>query len=168
MVHVDVQVACDGAEIPGRKALAGWVREALFARPDRPFPERRLELTVRIVDESEGVWLNETYRRRCGATNVLSFPFSSPIDADVDADGQALLGDVVICAPVAAREAHAQGKEPRAHWAHLVIHGTLHLLGHDHEGGPAAERMEALECEILARLGFPDPYQVQPHLQPET
>lgn len=97
--------------------------------------------------------LNARYRGRDYATNVLSFPAELPPGVDVP-----LLGDIVVCAPVVAREAAEQHKAPRAHWAHMLVHATLHLLGHDHEQPHDATRMEALETRILAALGFPDPY----------
>lgn len=111
-------------------------------------------LALRIVDEHEGHALNRHWRGRDHATNVLSFPADLP-----EALPERWLGDIVLCAPLIAREADAQGKPPRAHWAHLAVHGLLHLLGHDHIDPAQAEAMEAMETRILARLGFPDPYQ---------
>jgi probable rRNA maturation factor len=109
---------------------------------------------LRIVDEPEGAELNQAWRNRSAATNVLSFPAELPENPALR-----VLGDLVLCAPVVRREARAQGKPQAAHWAHLVIHGTLHLLGYDHTVESEAEVMEALECAVLAGLGFPDPYQ---------
>jgi probable rRNA maturation factor len=100
--------------------------------------------------------LNARYRHGDYATNVLSFPAELPAGVDLP-----LLGDIVVCAPVVNREAAAQRKAPRAHWAHMLVHGTLHLLGHDHERAREAARMEALEKRVLAGLKFPDPYQEQ-------
>jgi probable rRNA maturation factor len=134
------------------------------------------ELTIRIVGESEGAALNQRFRGRSGPTNVLSFPFEAPAlpEASPDADAvfddydelalqfEAMIGDLVICAPVVRREALEQNKPLEAHWAHMVIHGVLHLLGHDHIDAAEAERMEALETEVLGRLGFPPPYEVVP------
>ena len=109
------------------------------------------EVTLRYVGEAEGRRLNGEYRKRDYATNVLSFPYGEP--------GQAAYGDIVVCAPVVAREAREQGKDVAAHHAHLVVHGVLHLRGYDHERGAAdARRMESLERRILRELGFPDPY----------
>ena len=112
------------------------------------------ELSIRIVDEAESADLNHTYRHKSGPTNVLSFPCEVPDGVPLD-----LLGDLVICAPVVAREAQAQGKASEAHWAHMVIHGVLHLRGYDHIDTAEAERMEALEIDILSRLGYPNPYE---------
>ena len=98
--------------------------------------------------------LNTRYRGKPAPTNVLSFP----MPADGNGKARAMIGDLVVCAPVVAREAREQGKALRAHWAHMVIHGTLHLLGFDHERSSDARRMEGRERELLARLGFPDPY----------
>lgn len=117
------------------------------------------ELTVRIVDEPESQALNRDYRGRDKPTNVLSFPFEPP--PGMPAEAAAILGDLVICAPFVAREAREQGKPERDHWAHMVVHGALHLLGYDHQEPMEAERMEAMERHILAGLGVPDPYQEQ-------
>ncbi len=112
------------------------------------------EMTIRLVDEAEGRELNHTYRHKDYATNVLSFPADVPDDMlDIP-----LLGDLVICVQVVEREASEQGKALEAHWAHLVIHGCLHLLGYDHIDDDEAEEMEALERTLLAELGHSDPY----------
>lgn len=143
-VEVDVQYAAPG---PPGGAIQNWARAAIAReRPDG-------ELTVRIVDEDEGRRLNERWRKGKGATDVLSFPCELPPGVPCK-----LLGDVVICAPVAQRKAQEQGRDDTAYWAHLVVHGTLHLLGYDHQQEDEAQRMEAREAEILGRLGFPDPY----------
>ncbi|MCB1807111.1 MAG: rRNA maturation RNase YbeY, partial [Candidatus Competibacteraceae bacterium] len=112
------------------------------------------ELTIRLVDEAESSMLNESYRHKQGPTNVLSFPFEAPIP-EID---MPLLGDIVICVPVVEHEAAEQNKPLMAHWAHLVIHGVLHLQGYDHQTETEADVMEALEVTLLDRLGFPDPY----------
>ncbi len=111
------------------------------------------ELAIRIVDTGEGLSLNQTYRGRDYATNVLSFPVEPPPGIEL-----ALIGDLAICAPVVEREALEQGKRPRDHWAHLTIHGVLHLLGYDHVRDPDAQVMEALETRILADMDIADPY----------
>jgi probable rRNA maturation factor len=112
------------------------------------------ELVVRIVDEAESAALNDRYRGKPEPTNVLSFPCESP-------PGLALphLGDLVICAPVVEREAREQGKPSEAHWAHMLVHGLLHLRGYDHQNEAEAETMEALESAILGQLGYPNPYE---------
>ncbi len=147
-LELDVQIALDLPGLPAEADFRRWA-EAALAGADY---QQDAELTLRIVNEAESAALNETYRHKPGPTNVLSFPFETPPEVD-----SALLGDVVICAPVVLREAIVQGKTPEAHWAHLVAHGVLHLLGYDHDE-TQAEAMEALEIRILAGLGFPDPY----------
>lgn len=112
------------------------------------------ELVVRLVDEAESQALNHQYRGQDRPTNVLSFPADLPPDIDLS-----LLGDIVICASVVDREASEQKKAPEAHWAHLTIHGVLHLLGHDHQNNQEAERMETQECAILSSLGYANPYE---------
>jgi probable rRNA maturation factor len=156
---VDRQVACEATDIPATEPLKAWVQAAVIAGAAvRP---ATAELTVRIVGEAESAELNEHYRGRAGPTNVLSFPFDLPpgIDTDALTEMPTLLGDLVICAPVVLREAAEQGKETTAHWAHLVVHGVLHLLGHDHIEPAEATRMETLETAILRGLGFPPPYE---------
>jgi probable rRNA maturation factor len=119
--------------------------------------ERAGELTVRIVGETESATLNERFRNVIGATNVLAFPYdNSPCEGAIDLE---LIGDLVICAPVLEREAAAQGKTLLAHWAHILIHGTLHLVGYDHENVEDAQVMEEREKELLGLLGFDDPYE---------
>lgn len=115
------------------------------------------ELCIRIVDADESAALNQRYRGKAGPTNVLSFPCASGVPE------LNLLGDLVICAPVVAGEAQTQGKTEAAHWAHMVVHGVLHLLGYDHIGDHDALIMETRERAILARLGFPDPYSDENH-----
>ncbi|VFM97601.1 MAG: probable rRNA maturation factor [Candidatus Kentron sp. G] len=121
-----------------------------------PGPNHRdsdIELTVRIVDEEEIVHLNGRYRGREGPTNVLSFPYRIS-----DLPGVNLLGDIVVCASVVKREAGVQHKELHGHWAHMIVHGTLHLLGFDHLSEAQGAQMESLETVVLAHLGFSDPY----------
>ncbi len=144
---VDVQVASAAAQIPAASDIASWARTVLAAH------EPNAQLCVRIVDEAEMVELNEAYRHGQGATNVLSFPFAAPVHTDPP-----LLGDIVICVPVVAREAEDQGKTMRAHFAHMVVHGTLHLLGYDHITAEDAQKMEPLEINVLVGLGFANPY----------
>ncbi|MGA9334917.1 MAG: rRNA maturation RNase YbeY [Rudaea sp.] len=135
--------------IPSAVSFRCWVAAAARgARRNKP-----IEVAIRLVDAPEGRELNRRYRHRDYATNVLSFPAALPPGLKLP-----LLGDLVICAPVVAREAAEQGKLPRAHYAHMTIHGILHLLGFDHEKPADARRMEALEIRILAALGIADPY----------
>jgi probable rRNA maturation factor len=144
---LDLQRASTAAELPTATDFEHWVKAALR---NRTAPA---ELTIRIVDTAEGQQLNETWRHKTGPTNVLSFPFDNPPGLTLP-----LLGDIVICAPVVVAEAAAQGKPLTAHWAHLVIHGVLHLLGMDHQTEAEADAMERLEIEILHTLGYPNPY----------
>ena len=117
------------------------------------------EITIRIVGEAESAELNERYRGRTGPTNVLSFP--AEIDGPLP-DGESLpLGDIVVCAPLVEREAAEQGKALEAHFAHLVVHGALHLVGYDHEDDADAEVMEGRERQVLAGFGFADPYEAE-------
>lgn len=125
----------------GDAALSGFVEEA--------------ELTIRIVEPEEIQTLNRTYRHKDKPTNVLSFPFEAPPGVELP-----LLGDIVICAAVVAQEAQEQGKPLFDHWAHMVVHGVLHLLGYDHIEDDEAEEMEGLEIEILAEMGIANPYEL--------
>ena len=151
-VAVTVQNATTGAGVPTPAEVRKWARAALTA-------DVRGELTVRIVNEPESAELNARYRGKAGPTNVLSFPAEPPELGS----GDELLpyGDVVICAAIVAREAREQGKRLAAHWAHMVVHGALHLQGYDHENARDAGIMEARERALLAELGFPDPYSIK-------
>ncbi len=135
------------APVPARQRLRLWARAALRGA------QASGALVIRVVDEPESRTLNRDFRGVDRPTNVLSFPFEPP--AGVPAKH---LGDIVICAPVVAREAVEQGKPPEAHWAHMVAHGVLHLLGFDHQSDADASEMESLETAVLAGLGLPDPY----------
>jgi probable rRNA maturation factor len=148
MLELDLQVASKADNIPSETQLRLWCEMGLRQRTADS------EMTIRLVDETEGRELNHTWRHKDYATNVLSFPADVP-DELLDIP---LLGDLVICVPVVARESVEQGKALDAHWAHLVIHGCLHLLGYDHIDDDEAEEMEALERQLLAQLGYPDPY----------
>jgi probable rRNA maturation factor len=151
-VVVTVQNAAPAAGVPARAELRKWARAALTA-------DVRGELTVRIVGEHESAELNARYRGKAGPTNVLSFRAESPA---LETGGELLpYGDVVICAEVVAREAREQGKPLAAHWAHMVVHGALHLQGYDHENRRDATTMEARERALLNELGFPDPYSIK-------
>ncbi len=151
-VAVDVQRAVR-AWAPSKARIGGWIRAAV----GRQGAGR--EVAVRVVGSAESRRLNRGWRQQDHATNVLSFP--APTAAPAMAAARSL-GDLVICAPVLAREAREQRKSQSAHWAHLVVHGSLHLVGFDHEHDADARRMERRETRILAGLGFPDPYAV-PH-----
>jgi probable rRNA maturation factor len=150
-LEVAVSYATPRAGIPAAASFRKWVMSALSGRI------READLAIRVVGEDEGRTLNRHYRGKDYATNVLSFPAELPEGLPKGVK-LPLLGDLVICAPVVAREAAEQGKPPAAHYAHLTVHGALHLLGWDHEDEKEAEAMERLEREILAGLGIEDPY----------
>ncbi|MGE6132874.1 rRNA maturation RNase YbeY [Aeromonas salmonicida] len=147
-VTLDLQLACaDTDGLPGEAQLQGWLDGTILG-----FQEEA-EVTVRIVDEAESRELNLTYRGKDKPTNVLSFPFEAPPGLELP-----LLGDLVICRQVVEQEAAEQNKPLEAHWAHMVVHGSLHLLGYDHIEDDEAEEMEQLERDIMQELGFADPY----------
>jgi probable rRNA maturation factor len=146
-LSLTVQYATEKSGLPSRRRLRAFAEAAL---------QRPAQITLRLVGEAEGRRLNREYRGKDYPTNVLAFSYG-----DIGAKGgrgAALAGDIVLCAPVIAAEARAQGKLLEAHYAHLVVHGMLHLLGYDHERDDKAAVMEARETEILAKLGYPDPY----------
>ncbi len=145
---VDLQLACDNTEaLPLESDLTLWFSETVKAfRP-------QAEVTIRLVDEAESQALNRDYRHKDKPTNVLSFPFEVPEGIELD-----LLGDLVICRQVVEREAKEQNKDLSAHWAHMVVHGSLHLLGYDHIEDEQAQEMESLEIAIMQSLGFTNPY----------
>ncbi len=148
--YLDLQVACADAQgLPTEDQLQGWLDHALDKLSDLD----ETEVTIRLVDEEESQQLNHEYRGKDKPTNVLSFPFEAPPGIELP-----LLGDLVICKQVVEREAQEQGKSLEAHWAHMVTHGALHLLGYDHIQDDEAEQMEALETQLLTEQGFNDPY----------
>ena len=147
---VDIQMASASEEAPDPQSIERWIGAAIGAQREST------ELSVRIVDAEEGKALNEQFRGSTGATNVLSFPFENESPQPLP-----LIGDIVICAPVVAKEAREQNKALNAHWAHMMIHGVLHLLGYDHQNENDANLMESLETEIMQGLGFPPPYSCQ-------
>lgn len=136
------------AALPQDKDFIAWLNK-VFAVEEYG----DTELTIRIVDEKESAELNEQFRHKTGSTNVLSFPFAAPPEVELN-----LLGDLVICADVVKQQANEQNKQELAHWAHMVVHGTLHLLGYDHLTDADATIMEAKEIQILSQLGYSDPY----------
>jgi probable rRNA maturation factor len=144
---VIIQNATDAADLPDETDFARWVNLPLKAH------QCCGEVLIRLVDETESAELNDTYRHKNGPTNILSFPFDAPVEIESD-----LLGDLVICVPVVQREAMQQGKPIRHHWAHIVIHGVLHLLGYDHIDDSDAQKMETLEINLLKTLNIPNPY----------
>ncbi|SEK36627.1 probable rRNA maturation factor [Colwellia chukchiensis] len=146
-IILDLQQASDDSAVPSKALFQTWAEAALTAF-NKPY-----ELTIRLVNIDESQQLNYQYRGKDNATNVLSFPFELPDGIELD-----LLGDLVICTAIVKQEAKAQNKPLNAHWAHMVIHGCLHLLGYDHIQDDEAEQMEALERKIMATLGFADPY----------
>lgn len=147
-VLVDLQIATENIEgLPTEEQIVQWATGAV--QPEG----NEVEMTVRIVDEAESHELNLTYRGKDRPTNVLSFPFECPDEMELP-----LLGDLVICRQVVEREAAEQEKPLMAHWAHMVVHGSLHLLGYDHIEDDEAEEMESLETQIMQGLGFDDPY----------
>jgi probable rRNA maturation factor len=146
-VEVHVQYAVPRRDVPAPASFRRWASAALAGR------RAEAQLSVRVVGETEGAELNLRYRGKPGPTNVLSFPFDAAPGVDLP-----WLGDLVVCAPVVAREALAQGKAARDHWAHLVVHGILHLVGYDHGTEAEAAAMERVEVEVLGGLGIDDPY----------
>lgn len=150
---IDLQIASENSEgLPTLEQFTHWVETALsFEAQTDNFPET--EMTIRIVDEEESQTLNREYRGKDYPTNVLSFPFEVPEGIELP-----LLGDLVICRQVMEREAKEQQISLASHWAHLAVHGTLHLLGYDHIEEAEAEEMEGLETQIMQKLGFEDPY----------
>ncbi|MFA5983353.1 MAG: rRNA maturation RNase YbeY [Methylococcaceae bacterium] len=154
MNYLDIQtlIALDGQ--PNTKQMQLWVDAALVGYA------KDAEIVIRIVDEIESAQLNQEYRHKSGATNILSFPFELPPGMNsLDVGGlQEVLGDLVICSPILVKEAQEQGKSLQDHWAHIIIHGVLHLLGYDHVEDNEAEVMEAMEIAILKTLNIGNPY----------
>ncbi|KPV41572.1 hypothetical protein AN478_02405 [Thiohalorhabdus denitrificans] len=145
-----VQLPPEASDLPDPARIREWVHAALAGVPEEA---QAGEVVVRAEDGEAMAELNASFRGKAGPTNVLSFPADLP-----PGPWESMLGDLVICPEVVAREAAEQGKPLQAHWAHMVVHGTLHLLGYDHMAPDEAEEMEALEREIMAQLGFRDPY----------
>jgi len=150
---IELSNDCPNHWTPDRQRIATWIAPVLQLTGTR----EPCTISLQFVDEAAGADLNVQYRGKRGPTNVLSFPAVAPA-AMVTQLGRRPLGDIVICPPIVQREAAAQGKEPEAHWAHLLQHGLLHLLGYDHADRAGAEAMEALEIRALERLGIENPY----------
>ncbi|MBT8088773.1 MAG: rRNA maturation RNase YbeY [Gammaproteobacteria bacterium] len=155
---MDVQIACHESDVPSARQIRSWVTRAV-AGSGRKIAANA-EISVRLVDREEIRLLNRDYRQLDKTTNVLSFPAGEI--SGLPAEAAQLLGDVVVCAAVVRDEATTQGKSEDEHWAHMLVHGTLHLLGYDHETAAEAAEMEALEASILAANGLTDPYLTSP------
>lgn len=150
MPELDIQR--EVSALPDDEDLFNWVSETLDFENHAD-----AELTIRFVNESESAALNKQYRNKNGATNILSFPFEVPAELDGEVELN-LLGDLIICSDVVKKEAEQQNKSEMAHWAHMLVHGTLHLLGYDHLTDADADVMETKEIKILSKLGYSDPY----------
>lgn len=149
-LQIDIAIASESNGLPERAQIERWIAAALEAGD----PSLAVaEVSLYLVDETEGRELNHQYRHQDKPTNVLSFPADLPPELELP-----LLGDLVVCAPVVEREAREQRKTLEAHWAHMLVHGTLHLLGYDHIEPAEAEAMESLETRIMTRLNYPPPY----------
>lgn len=150
-LDLSLSYGCARGGVPARASFQRWALAALAGAGQRG----RFELCVRVVGAEEGLTLNREFRGKAYATNVLSFPADLP-----KRRGPRLLGDIALCAPVVARESEEQGKSLRAHYAHLSLHGVLHLLGYDHQDETAASAMEAIEIQAMAALGYANPYEL--------
>jgi len=144
-----LQFSTEVTSLPSEKEFESWIMPVLSHE------KAQGEITLRFVDEAESQHLNFEFRKKNKPTNVLSFPCQLPKELPFS-----ILGDLVFCAPLVIKEAQEQGKSLTAHWAHLSIHGVLHLLGYDHVDPLEAESMETLEIEFMKQLGFPNPYEV--------
>jgi len=150
MNTIDFQIVSQSKQLPSAAVFKIWMDAVLTDK------SQDSEIVIRIVDEDEMIQFNQQYRRKKGVTNILSFPFDPPEEADSQ-----LLGDLLICAPVVELEAQQQNKALEHHWAHMVIHGLLHLIGYDHIDDADAEEMEALEIKILKTIKIDTPYEEQ-------
>jgi len=151
-IHIDLQTESKSTLSPTIDQLTLWANSA------HQTSDEETEITIRIVDVEESAELNHTYRGKTGSTNVLSFPFEAPPGIEIHLLGELPLGDLVVCAPVVEKEAEQQSKALDAHWAHMIVHGVLHLQGYDHIEDKEALIMEGLETKIIKELGYPDPY----------
>ena len=146
-VNVDIENVSSYEDIPDQKCFHRWVSASLSNY------KKSAEVAIKIINEAESAKLNYRFRKKNCATNILSFPADLPKSLNFP-----LLGDLAVCVQVVMREAIEQNKEINAHWAHMIVHGSLHLIGYDHEDDLAAKNMEALEIKILGDLDFPSPY----------
>ena len=153
-LELDLQNAIDSKQLPNFKNMQNWIIGAL-KKTDSKF--QHPEITIRIVSSQESQQLNLDYRGKDKPTNVLSFPFEAPEMIPVEELGE-FLGDLVICEKILQQEAEQQNKSLQSHWAHLIIHGVLHLLGYDHIEERQAEEMETLEIDVMKAMGFENPY----------
>ncbi len=158
-IQVDVQVAADVCNVPAVSDIQKWLEQVIEHVGNDT--ARSIEISVRIVDEAEGRALNKQFREKDSATNVLSFPLLDAGLSELPAELPLALGDIVICGPVVEREAGEQGKNSSDHWAHMLVHGALHLFGYNHETDVEAREMEMLEARILAVGGVEDPYETR-------
>jgi len=148
MNRLEFQIVSESQKIPAQEKFKKWIDAILQDDAEDS------EIVIRIVDEQEMILFNEQYRGKNGSTNVLSFPFEAPDGVDSD-----LLGDLLVCAPVVEKESKQQEKLLEHHWAHMIVHGVLHLIGYDHINDAEAEEMEALEIKILRSIKIDDPYE---------
>ena len=149
-MNMDIQNVFGFESLPIDRSIINWAEQALDEQ------HKEAEITLRVVDIDEGKALNKEWRKKNSATNVLSFPVGEPIEHAPN-----FLGDIVVCAPIVEQEAKEQGKAIEAHWAHLIIHGILHLQGYDHESDEDANEMETKEINILKGIGFANPYETK-------
>ena len=149
---LDIQIVSQSKQLPKQEQFQYWVDAVLG--DESQDQDSNSELVIRIVDEAEMTQFNEQYRDKKGSTNILSFPFEAP-----EGIASYLLGDLLVCAPVVEKEAQQQNKELEHHWAHIIVHGVLHLLGYDHVDDQDAEEMEALEIKILKKIKIKNPYE---------
>jgi len=156
-IQVDVQVAANVSNVPTESDIRNWLEQVIAQVGNDT--ARSIEISVKIVDEAEGRALNRQFRQEDSATNVLSFPLLVGDQPELPAELPLAMGDIVICASVVAREASEQGKSSSDHWAHMLVHGALHLFGYDHETESQAQEMEMLEARILAVGGVENPYE---------
>ena len=156
-IQVDVQVAANVSNVPTDSDIRNWLEQVIAQVGNDT--SRSIEISVKIVDEVEGRALNRQFRQKDSATNVLSFPLLDADLPELPAELPLAMGDIVICASVVAREASEQGKNSSDHWAHMLVHGALHLFGYDHETESQAQEMEMLEARILAVGGVENPYE---------